>query len=117
MTTEATLQALLDPLAAGGCWPVVNTSTTITYPYAVFYEVSGIPDITLESYSGLTKKRFQIDCFGTSYGQAKTLAKNIRGALDAATVTSEMIAEMDGQYDPSTKTYQTILEYYIWSED
>lgn len=117
MTTEATLQALLAPLAAGGCWPMVNTSATIIYPYIVFYEIAGIPDITLESYSGLTKKRFQIDCFGASYGQAKALAKSIRGTLDATIVSSEMIAEMDGQYDSSTKTYQTILEYYIWSED
>lgn len=117
MTTEATLQALIAPLAAGGCWPVVNTAATITYPYVVFYEISGTPDITLESYSGLTRKRFQIDCFALSYGGAKSLAKSIRGAVDAAVVTSEMIAEMDGQYDPSAKTYQTILEYYIWSMD
>lgn len=115
MTTEATLQALIEPLAAGGCWPVVNTAETVAYPYAVFYEISGVPGLI--SGTDFERKRFQVDCFGTSYGQAKALAKGIKDAVDSTFESSAFISQMDGDYDPVSKTYQSLIEFYIWSDE
>jgi len=117
MTTEASLQALLAPLAAGGCWPMVNTSSTVVHPYIVFYEIVGLPEVVLDGYAGLTAKRFQIDCFAKSYGQAKALAKSVRGALAGSSMANVMLSEMDGQFNEVVKDYQVITEFTIWSED
>lgn len=117
MTTEATLQSIIAPLAIGGCWPMANTSSTIAYPYAVFYEIVGTPDATLNGYSGLVEKRFQIDCFALSYGSAKSLAKSITDALSASALVNLKLSEMDGQYNEVTKDYQVITEFSVWSAD
>ena len=117
MTVEASLQALLAPLAAGSCWPVVNTAATVTHPYIVFTEVVGLPEVVLDAYSGLTAKRFQIDAFAKNYGAAKALVKSIRGALEASSMANVMLSEMDGEYNAVVKDYQVITEFTIWSED
>lgn len=117
MTTEASLQALLSPLAAGGCWPMANTAATVVHPYIVFYEVVGLPEVVLDGYSGLTAKRFQVDCFAKSYGAAKALAKSIEGAFDLSPMASLKLSEMDGSYNDVVKDYQVITEFTIWSED
>lgn len=113
MTTEASLQALLAPLAAGGCWPVVNTSPTITYPYIVFYEIVGVPEML--DGSGLVAKRFQIDCCAKSYGAAKALAQSVKAAIAASTMVSAFLSTMDGEYNEVTKDYLAIAEFTIWS--
>lgn len=117
MTVEAQLQALLAPLAAGGCWPMVNTSSTIVYPYIVFYEIVGMPETTLDGYAGLTMKRFQIDCFAKSYGAAKALRRAVNDAIKASVMNNLHLSEMDGDYNPVVKDYQSITEFSIWSAD
>lgn len=118
MTTEATLQALLAPLAAGGCWTVANTAATVVHPYIVFYEIVGLPEVTLDGYAGLTAKRFQVDCFAKSYGAAKALAKAVSDAMAASsTMTNVKLSEMDGEYNPVVKDYQVITEFTVWSTD
>lgn len=117
MTTESALQALLAPLAAGGCWPMANTAATIVYPYIVFYEIVGLPEATLDGYAGLTAKRFQIDCFAKSYGAAKALRKAVNDALKASSLDNLHLSEMDGEYNPAVKDYQSITEFSIWSTD
>lgn len=114
MTVEAELQALLAPLATGGCWPVVNTSSTIAYPYIVFYEIVAIPEML--DNGGLRSKRFQIDCFARSYGQAKALAKSIVDTLTSSSLVNVYLSSMDGEYNPVAKDYQVITEFKIWAE-
>ncbi len=114
MTVEAQIQSLLAPLAAGGCWPVVNTSSTITYPYIVFYEIVRVPELL--SSDDLCARRIQVDCFAKSYGQAKSLANSIRGAISSSSLVSAFISSMDGEYNAVTKDYQVITEFKIWAE-
>ena len=113
MTTEAKLQALLAPLAAGGCWPVVNTSATITHPYIVFYEIVEVSEMLAGGapYS----KRMQIDCFAKSYGAAKALANAVSDALKASAMVNVKLSQMDGEYNPAVKDYQVITEFNIWA--
>lgn len=114
MTVEAQIQSLLAPLAAGGCWPVVNTSAAITYPYIVFYEIVRVPELL--SSDDLCARRIQVDCFAKSYGQAKSLANSIRGAVASSSLVSAFISSMDGEYNAVTKDYQVITEFKIWAE-
>lgn len=114
MTVEAQIQSLLAPLVVGGCWPVVNTSSTITYPYIVFYEIVRVPELL--SSDDLCARRFQIDCFARSYGEAKALMNDIRGTISASSLVSAYLSSMDGEYNEVTKDYQVISEFKVWSE-
>jgi hypothetical protein len=114
VTVEAQLQALLAPLAAGGCWPVVNTSATIVYPYIVFYEIVRVPEML--SSDDLCSRRIQVDVFAKSYGQAKALSESIRSAVAGSTLVSAYLSSMDGEYNPVAKDYQVINEFKVWAE-
>lgn len=114
MSVESELQALLAPLAVGGCWPVVNTSATIVYPYIVFYEIVRVPEML--SSDDLCARRIQIDVFAKSYGQAKELSNSIRGEIASSNLVSSYLSSMDGEYNPATKDYQVINEFKVWAE-
>ena len=114
MTTESTLQTVLAPLAAGGCWPVVNTSADIVHPYIVFYQITSGSEML--SGEGLDYQRYQIDCFAKSYGQAKALANSIRGTLAVSDIVHSYLGSMDGEYNTVVKDYQVVTEFKIWAE-
>ena len=122
MSTEGDLQAILAPLVGGRCYPIVNTSQTITYPYITFQVISNIPDMNLEGPSGLEYNRVQIDIFATTYGAAKTLKGLVKNALQAAAdedfadrLHNVCLFVMD-EYEEETSSYREILEYGIWSD-
>ena len=118
MSVETTLKSLINPLVAGGCYNGVNTSNTITTPYVVFHEISGIPANGLSvEYLGLTRFRYQVDVFAKSPEQAMGLAVGtIRTAITgSATLNGTMVFQMKGQYSEFDKTYQYITEYEIWA--
>lgn len=113
MTVEASLQALLSPLAAGGCWPCANTAATIVYPYIVFYEITEVSEVL--SGGAPYSKRMQIDCFAKSYGAAKALAASVTAALAGSSMVNVKLSQMDGEYNPAVKDYQVITEFNIWA--
>ena len=113
MTTESTLQALLAPLATGGCWPCANTASTIVYPYIVFYEIAEVSEM-LDGGAPYSK-RMQIDCFAKSYGAAKALAAAVSTAMNESSMCNTKLSQMDGEYNPVVKDYQVITEFNIWA--
>ncbi len=57
------------------------TDQGVTPPRVVLYRVSGAPDYTMAGPSGLSRTRVQIDCYETTVGAAKQLARSVRIAL------------------------------------
>ena len=55
-----------------------NTS----YPAIRYNQISGVRDHTLTDTSQMVPARFQIDCYGSSYANARTMAAAVRGVLD-----------------------------------
>lgn len=116
MTIESTLKSLINPLVAGGCHNVVNASAAIVYPYAVFQEISAIPENGLAGYVGLTRYSYQIDIIAKSPEQAKGLALGaIRSAVIASSLDGLLTFHMVGEYSEVDKSYQYITEYQIWA--
>lgn len=117
MSVETELKTLITPLVAGGCYNTANLSTTVTVPYAVFYEISGIPEQTIHGYAGITSHRYQVDVFARSPEHAKALALGtIKSAIEGSAVLGgTLVFHMVGEYNPSDRTYQYITEYQIWA--
>lgn len=119
MSAETALKSVVGPLVAGGCHNGINTSLSITKPYVVFHEISGVPVNTIHgTYGGKTRSRYQVDVFAETLEEAKGLAiGTIKTAINnSSLLEGELIFQMNGEYSGTDKTHQYITEYLIWSE-
>jgi hypothetical protein len=116
MAIEGTLQALLAPLAAGGCYPIVNTSADVTLPYITYMVVSNVPTVSLTGPSGLYNRHVQIDVFAESYKAAKDIEIAIKAAMASSTTIKNVPLMAQDLYEEEVDTYRVILEFSIWSE-
>jgi len=116
MSFDADLKAALSGLLAGGCHKRVNNSTSITLPYAVFHDIAGLPQVGISQPLGITNGSVQIDIFAASPEAAKGLALGIvKNAVEG--LGAILFFHMDGEYDPTDRTFQYITEYQNWSLD
>lgn len=119
MTTLAqTLQAVLDPLAAGGSWFIENTQTPPVYPYIVWMNVVSSTNVSFDGASDLQNTRVQIDIFHTSSvsGAAQQLGQ-VEAAIRAAMAAASLVNVPLSSYDmsvPEVRAYRRVLEYSIW---
>lgn len=114
MTVEATIQSLLKPLAAGGCYPLTAPDPVVK-PYIVFQIISDVQENGLDGYLGISNKRMQIDAYATAYGAVKTLAGQIKAAMSTAALSNLHLSSQD-MYEPETQLYRITMDYSIWSE-
>lgn len=100
-----------------------------TYPAIRYNQISGIRDHTLTDTVEMVHARFQIDCYGTSYSNARTLADAVRSALDnyyggVGSVAIQCIHLIDegDSFDEvvgvdQLKRYGKTQDYTIWYND
>jgi hypothetical protein len=79
---------------------------------------------TLTSFTGLTMRRWQVDCYANAGADAIGLARAIdtvlngfRGVLadpDATYVDHCFRSDLIDFFDPAGRTYRRMLEYEIW---
>ena len=51
-------------------------------PYIVLHVIDDQEEHTYQGPDGLSQGRVQVDCYGATYGQAKTLSRHVRAVLD-----------------------------------
>jgi hypothetical protein len=99
----------------------------VARPYVVLQSISGIPDVTHQGPSGLVAGRVQVDCYGDTYGSAKTVARAVTGRLSGyrgtptppgTTVFDGIFkdAERDGYEDEASpdKLFRVSMDFIIW---
>lgn len=57
-------------------------------PAIVYHRITGDPDYTLKTRSGLERTRIQLDCIGTLYADAQALAESLKSLLSGSRFTS-----------------------------
>jgi hypothetical protein len=103
----------------------VRSPQGVLSPRVVLTRVSGIRDMTLNSGpTGYVSSRVQVDCIGTSYGSAKSVARAIETRLSGYSGTTGgirfegcfLIGERDDYFDTDTpdKLFRTALDFNIW---
>jgi hypothetical protein len=84
----------------------------IALPFVTYRMVSDVPRTDIEGKAtGVKFSRFQLNSFGTSYGNAKLLAEAVRLALDASGF-AERVNSLD-LYDEDTRTHYTAGDYLL----
>lgn len=93
-------------------------------PRIVLYRISGLRDMRMDGPTGLVASRVQCDCFGTSYGSAKAVARALEARLSGYAGTTGgiefqgafLVGERDDFFDTETpdKLFRTSLDFNIW---
>ena len=117
MTIEGDIQALLNPLATGGCYPIMKTDESgVDDEYITFTVISDTPIKDLDG-PGRVQKRIQIDAFARTYGRVKTISNNIKAVILGSYPNSSTPIQYQDLYEEGVKSYRVILDYYIWEEN
>lgn len=108
------IQAVLDGLAAGGAWYLVNTKEPPAYPYIVWQRVASSPNVALDGISALQNTRIQIDIYGRTVQEALTVEVALEAAMAAAAFTNLPILSQDfWENDPLS--YRVSRDYSVWA--
>ena len=96
MAVEAAIRSILvahtdtNLLVSGRIYPWMRQQGS-TFP-AIVYELDGTEPVEgLSGYLGMTRVMLTINSIAETYSGAKTLASNVRGALNGYTGTSESV--------------------------
>ncbi len=114
MTLLESVQAVLQPLAAGGCWYQVNESQPPATPFIVFSRIPSAENNTLQGASDLQNTRVQVDVYSRAVDELLTLGAAVKAAMTAAAFTNVLLASRD-LYEADTKLRRTSFEYSVWS--
>lgn len=125
---EAALLAKL--LATAGVTALVSTRINWSrrpqaevLPAIVLHRIDGAPDVHHGGASGLVVSRIQADCWGSTYGSAKAVARAVEAAITAQTFTQGAVRfdviliadERDSTFDETTPLFRTSLDLMVQS--
>jgi len=113
MAIEGDIKTLFGALVSGRCYPVTPPEKCAK-PYIIFQVISNVPDVSLDGPTGLSRRRVQVDVYGTTYDAVKILEQQIFAAMEAATFTNVPLMSRDG-YERETKTNRVSMDFSIWS--
>jgi hypothetical protein len=92
-------------------------------PAIVLHVIDRIPDVHHGGRSGILESRVQCDCWASSFGSAKAVARAVETAITAQTFTQGAVRfdviliadERDSTFDETTPLFRTSLDLMIWS--
>jgi hypothetical protein len=125
MTVEQDIRStLFGDLTVGG--QVGSTSATARIYFGVMAQDTEYPAIQVEEISTIrshnvvggatryTKATYQVTCWDTTYGKAKTLANNVKAALDGITTPFAMLlANERDLYDTQARLNHIVLDFIV----
>lgn len=114
MTLIEQVQAVLAPLASGGSWYAVNTSSPPEYPYITFQRIVSKVNNTMAGPSDLQNTVFQIDAWAERISEASAIATAIAEAMQAASFTAIQIMRHD-LWEKDVKAHRCIADYSCWA--
>ena len=116
MTLIESIQAVLNPLVAGGSWYQVNTAEPATLPYIVFGRIASPANVTLQGPSQLQNTHLQIDIYSRTVQELSGLGDNVEAAMASAGFTNVQLTARD-LYEPDTRLHRSCYEYSVWSSN
>lgn len=113
-TIQETLQALLEPLAAGGSSPEEAMQNS-TFPYIVYTRMASPVNNVLEGNGNprINNTKFELSIWAQSYAQSVATAAAVVAAMRGWSVQNVLTAEYD-LYESDVKLYRVIQEYSVW---
>ena len=83
-------------------------------PCVSFQRISGRPANVLTGFSGLEQIEYQIDCWGRSLNDAKSIAKAVRAVIPSSGPWGAHLKQDMDLYDGDSKYFRVLMEYTVW---
>ena len=94
----------------------------VTLPAIMYFQVSNPFEHSHDGASKLQHPRFQMDCWASTYLEAKTLANELlelidgyAGMMGAATVHAAFAEDQRDNWDPDTGRHWVSVDVVIWN--
>ena len=113
-TVVQDIQAILDPLVAGGSWYGANTREPPAFPFIVWSRIVSTPNVTLAGQSDQQNTRIQIDIFSLSVQESLAIELSVEAAFSATSTVNVPISSGDS-YEDAIRAYRCTKEYSVWS--
>ncbi len=119
------LNATVSGQASSRVYPQIIPQDT-SFPAIRYNQISGVRGHTLGGTDDMVPARFQVDCYGSSYANARVVADAVRGALDNFSDTAGSVVIQcahlidEGDYFDETvgvdqlRRYGKTQDYMIW---
>ena len=114
MTLIEQIQALLDPLAAGGAWYAVNTAEPPVYPYIAWQRITSAPNVSLLGPSDVQSTLIQVDVYSRQVGEMDLIGKLVASSFAAWPVQNAPQASQD-LYEAPVKAFRISQDFLVWS--
>lgn len=86
------------------------------FPCVTYQRISGGRIYSLQGYANLQRSRIQVDCWGTSYGDAKNLYYQVKEAMETAgTLKAILITRPDDMYDDDSGIHRVSCDFSVWN--
>lgn len=111
------IQAVLDPLLAGGSWYGVNTQekgAATVFPFVVFIAAASSTNNSLEGPSNLQNTHVQVDVFSDTVSGLDAAARAVLAAMRSASFTNLMLSSQDF-YESEVRFFRRSFTYSVWS--
>ena len=121
---EQGIAMLIDTALSSAGGTLLQAPKNAALPTWTYQKVSDRRWTALQSPTGLSMLRLQIDCYGNAAADVVTLSKQIRGVLngfrgplpdpDATYVDSAFQSdERDAEYNPDARNWRRVMEFEI----
>ena len=90
---------------------------TPTYPYMVYFRVSGGQQNGLDGYLDLENPRIQFDIYSTSYSQAKTVVENVQTTMNGSTAFASVLLSDNDLYEDEVDKYRISMDYSCFNRE
>lgn len=108
------VQAVLNPLAAGGASYGANTAEPPVYPYIVWQRIVSTSNNTLAGPSDMQNTRIQIDIYALKVSDMSALELAVEAAMLAAAFKNIPLSSQD-MFEPAVRAYRCSKDYSVWS--
>ena len=85
-------------------------------PFIVYNRISSGRQYSLTGYSNLENPRMQVDCYGTTYSEAKALSEAVITALRGATTFGTEQDDPRESFEED-ETFRISIDFSIWNQE
>jgi hypothetical protein len=83
-------------------------------PAISYLRVSGAQELSLSGHSGLESPRIQIDCWATTYAQAKALSAAVQAAMLASSAFKVGSVSDRDLFEDETNVFRVSIDFSVW---
>ncbi len=98
-------------------YPYESVAQGAPLPFITYYEVSGVPENTLDGTGSLINSRFQIDCYADTKAGLFALRNAVKAAMlaDTAYITKALLVNRnDVGWEMDTQVFRYSMDFSIW---